>query len=347
MKVGPRRAPAVLNSYSLTGDLLSFDRCALQYRLFTRTGVRQSHPVQQWYGNFLHLGMRRAYEAWRDDEDLARFRWSDPLEGPYGELAEVVTNRLRADGLFRPSSMGVQAEQRLLRAIRVLGPLIYPLIKEAEVRLSALRQAPASEGDGDIVYQITGVVDVLAATRFSTDTDNPLVANILARLPGVKVTGEEREVILDYKGVARDDMDSAVEMARRQILTYAWLRNRRQQGRVVAAGAVVFVNELLPAGADPNVDPTPDELGPVLDQVIEPIAVTGDRPEEGARFFDERVEQIEAAQAAETPGVPLDTIWKPTPHKQTCVACDARYTCPTSAVQRPAGVTGVFAPEAP
>ena len=56
---------------------------------------------------------------------------------------------------------------------------------------------------------------------------------------------------------------------------------------------------------------------------------------------------IEAAQAAETPGAPLDTIWKPTPHKQTCVACDARYTCPTSAVQRPAGVTGVFAPEAP
>src|ERR1700742_3534933 len=106
MRVGPRSAPVLLSSYSLTGDLLSFDRCALQYRLFTRTGVRQSHPVQQWYGNFLHLGMRRAYDKWREDPDLTRFRWAEPLEGDYEELVGVVTARLQADGLFRPASMG-------------------------------------------------------------------------------------------------------------------------------------------------------------------------------------------------------------------------------------------------
>src|SRR5262245_13488557 len=178
MRVGPRQAPVLLDSYSLTGDLVSFDRCALQYRLFTRTGVRQSHPVQQWYGNFLHLGMRRAYDAWRSDPDMARFVWSDPLAGDYGDLVELVTGRLRADGLFRPSSMGVQAEQRLLRAVRVLGPLIFPLVKEAEVRLSAVRQVTTSNGNDEVVYQITGVVDVLGATKFTTETNNPLVANI-------------------------------------------------------------------------------------------------------------------------------------------------------------------------
>lgn len=347
MRVGPRRAPVVLNSYSLTGDLLNFDRCPLQYRLFTRTGIRQSHPVQQWYGNFLHLGMRTAYDAWRSDHDLTRFRWEDPLAGPYGDLVEMVTSRLRADGLFRPSTMGIQAEQRLLRAIRVLGPLIFPLIKEAEVQLSAVRQAEAANGADQVAYQITGVVDVLAATKFTTDTDNPLVANIMGRLVGLDGTGEELEVILDYKGIARDAVKDAVEMAGRQILTYAWLRNRRQQKEVVAAGAVVFVNDLLPSGADPNVDPTPDELRALLNRVIEPIAVKGGLPEQAAKFFDERVERIEASQALERTGAALETIWPPKPDKKTCVACDARYHCPTSAVQRPRGVTGAFSPDAP
>ena len=96
--------------------------------------------------------------------DMTRFIWSEPVAGDYGELVKLGGGRLRAEGLFRPSSMGVQAEQRLLRAIRVLGPLIFPLIKEAEVRLSAIRQALASNGTDEVVYQVTGVVDVLGAT---------------------------------------------------------------------------------------------------------------------------------------------------------------------------------------
>jgi hypothetical protein len=336
----------MLNSYSLTGDLLSFDRCPLQYRLFTRTGVRQSHPVQQWYGNFLHLGMRRAYDAWRVNPDMTRFLWSEPLEGDYGELVEVVTARLRADGLFRPATMGVIAEKRLLRAIRVLGPMVFPLIKEAEVKLSAVRQAQTVQGE-EIAYQITGVVDVLAATRFTSDTDNPLVAFLLDRLDGLGPTGDELEVILDYKGIARKEVADAGEMAGRQILTYSWLRNRRMQKEVVAAGAVVFVNDLLAKGGDPNVDPTSEELLGLLDKVIVPVAVSGSLPEVAAEFFDARVEQIEAAQSEEADGTDLEESWPPRPAKRTCVACDARYHCTSSAANRPKGMSGVFAPAAP
>jgi hypothetical protein len=346
MRVGPRPAPVILNSYSLTGDLLSFDRCPLQYRLFTRTGVRQSHPVQQWYGNFLHLGMRRAYDAWKENPDLTRFLWSEPLAGDYGELVEAVTARLQADGLFRPSSMGAIAENRLLRAIRVLGPLVFPLIKEAEVKLSAVRQAETEQGE-EIAYQITGVVDVLAATRFTSDTDNPLVAYVMKRLDELGNTDEELEVILDYKGIARGEVDDAGEMASRQILTYSWLRNRRLRKKVVAAGAVVFVNDLLAAGDDPNVDPTDEELDELLDQAIVPVAVGGSLPEEAAEFFDARVEQIEAAQVQEAEGAVLEESWPPRPKKRTCVACDARYHCPSSAANRPKRVVGVFAPAAP
>ncbi len=340
-----RPAPVLLPSYSLTGDLLSYDRCAYQYRLFTRTGVRQSHPVQQWYGNFLHMGMRRAYDLWRNDgEEPKGFLWSDPLMPPFEDLVEHITRRLRALGLFRPASMGEIAEQRLVRAIRVLGPLIFPLIKEAEVRLAALRQEASTEHEPETIYQITGVVDVLASTPFAVAADNPLVAEVLRRageVPG----GEELEVILDYKGIARADIEDMLETAQRQILTYAWLRNRRVGRSVVTAGAVVFVNDLLDCDGDPNVDPTPAELEHLLHAAIEPVVVTTDSPEEAAQFFDKRVREIEARQALEGTA-PLAEIWVPRPHHATCIACDARYHCPESDVEKPDGA-GAFAPDAP
>ena len=336
----------LLPSYSLTGDLLSYDRCAYQYRLFTRTGVRQSHPVQQWYGNFLHMGMRHAYDLWRSEEDEPMsFVWADPLVPPFAELVEHVTRRLRALGLFRPASMGEIAEQRLVRAIRVLGPLIFPLIKEAEVRLAAVRHATGAEHEPETIYQITGVVDVLASTRFAAAADNPLVAEVLRGVGDIPAS-EELEVIVDYKGIARADIEDMLETAERQILTYAWLRNRRVGGSVVTAGAVVFVNDLLAGDGDPNVDPTATELEDLLRAAIEPVVVTTGSPEDAAQFFDERVREIEARQQLEGTA-PLDEIWVPRPHHATCVACDARYHCPESDVEKPEGVHGVFAPDAP
>ena len=187
---------------------------------------------------------------------------------------------------------------------------------------------------------------MLGATKFTTEADNPLVTNIICRLPALKLSDDELEVILDYKEIARNAVNDPVTMASQQILTYSWLRNRRAQREIVAAGAVVFVNDLLPDGADPNADPSPRELDALLNQAIEPIGVSGTLPEQAVRFFDTRVERIEAAQTEED-----------RPTSRTGLAADAReadlrrlrrrYHCPKSAVQRPAGVNGIFAPDAP
>ena len=109
-------------------------------------------------------------------------------------------------------------------------------------------------------------------------------------------------------------MNDPVTMASQQILTYSWLRNRRAQREIVAAGAVVFVNDLLPDGADPNADPSPRELDALLNQAIEPIGVSGTLPEQAVRFFDTRVERIEAAQTEE----------EDRPTSRTGLAADAR-----------------------
>lgn len=131
-----RRRLREIPSYSLTGDLLSYERCPLQYRYFTRGKVHESHPVQRWYGQFLHRGMRGAYESYRrGSSSPLEFQWSDPLTSPTDQLLEATKQSLRAEGIHRPGTLSIVAEQRLIRSIRVLGPLIYPLVKEAEVRL--------------------------------------------------------------------------------------------------------------------------------------------------------------------------------------------------------------------
>jgi len=54
MALSVRPPVQVLPSYSLTSDLLGFLRCGLQYR-YTRLGnLPSSHPVQLWYGQFIH-----------------------------------------------------------------------------------------------------------------------------------------------------------------------------------------------------------------------------------------------------------------------------------------------------
>ena len=70
------------------------------------------------------------------------------------------------------------AEKRLLRTIRLLGTHLFPLIERSEVRLSGVRScsSPATE-----LYQVTGVVDVLAVARFGEPGTNMLVDLIRER----------------------------------------------------------------------------------------------------------------------------------------------------------------------
>src|SRR5215217_8507155 len=100
MQLSKRPVTYTLPSYSLTGDLLGFLRCGLQYR-YTRIGhLPPTRPVQIWFGQFMHGVLEEAYRQY----DAARKAGYDNRP-PWSEervesICESIKDRLAAQNLF-------------------------------------------------------------------------------------------------------------------------------------------------------------------------------------------------------------------------------------------------------
>lgn len=81
-----------LPSYSLTGDLLGFLRCGLQYR-YTRVGnLPPSHPVQLWFGQFIHAVLEESYRQVKEAKSNIPPWPQDKLDG----IMDRIDRRLAA-----------------------------------------------------------------------------------------------------------------------------------------------------------------------------------------------------------------------------------------------------------
>ncbi|HDL10022.1 MAG TPA: hypothetical protein ENG39_02050 [Candidatus Omnitrophica bacterium] len=271
MPLSVRGQPYKIPEYSLTGDLLAYLTCPLQYRYHNKASLPPSTPVQLWFGEFIHSVMEEAYLEWQEEQQRRRFPWKwDP------EIREIelrINQRLRARGLNPPprlfcpydSSYTGQgwcpdanhphrliASKRAEAAINTWGQHLFPLIDEAEVRLKGIRPMPNYQAGISRCnyYGITGVADVISSVNLRNAPSGNLILHYLhqnAELQQIitNLTSPEYEIIIDYKGMRRPSInDPAWEYHEWQILTYAWLRSQQPQSRPIVAGIVFYLNEL-------------------------------------------------------------------------------------------------------
>ncbi len=250
-----------LPSYSLTGDLLGFLRCGLQYR-YTRIGrLPASRPVQQWFGEFIHGVLEEAFRRYRDSVIKGTPSLPPWPAAELDDIRKLIKARLGARGLYAWSpDLEVLGNDRATTAVQELGPHLFPLIHRAEVRLTGARLLPAIQSQLQFRvadrYEMVGVVDVVTHVELANPSlaTNPIVGALMTGL-GLGLP-PKFEVIVDYKGMRRPAVpkpgakNGLWTQYEWQLQTYGELRRTQPDALAVVAGVLLYVNELHPTRSD-------------------------------------------------------------------------------------------------
>ncbi len=285
MKLPSKSKPYMIPEYSLTGDLLSFLTCNLQYRYQNKGTLPPSKPVQRWFGEFIHGVLEEAYLEW--DYKKTSFPW-DWLED-IRPIEEQIDLRLQTRGLY-PSdedlffSMSNHPEVEYLnehdhkklasaraeKAINIWGKHLFPLIDSSEHLIKGVRPMPNFDKhrSRSNYYGINGVVDVLTSMKINDleqsnlDNYDNMIIEYLKRNPDFQKRvresdSEDYEIIIDYKGMKRpptsigdSKAEDKWETHKQQILTYSWLRSKQEDAKPIVAGIIFYLNELVPSKED-------------------------------------------------------------------------------------------------
>lgn len=173
MKLSTKSKEYIIPEYSLTGDLLSFLTCNLQYRYQNKGDLPPSMPVQLWFGEFIHGTLEEAFLKWKNlpKEKKSDFPWD--WEEDIKPIEELITGRLKINGLYPPieyqDNYGPKDNiysARVERSINLWGPHLFPLIDDSEVLIKGIREMPIEGDDArSEYYSINGVVDVLSSLK--------------------------------------------------------------------------------------------------------------------------------------------------------------------------------------
>jgi len=372
MSLSVKKPPYVIPSYSLTGDLLSYLTCGLQYRYHNRGALPPSTPVQLWFGEFIHGVMEEAFLRWKTRQESFPWAWKPTV----WEIEEYVDRRrLRPKGLVPPPNLfdATGRTQRLASrraqiAINTWGPHLFPLIETAEVKLKGVRPLNVAgiRARADY-YEVQGIVDVLTRVSLgNAASTNEIVLALERRLGKLRDYGPEFEVIVDYKGMRRPGTNQREwNQFEWQLRTYSWLRQAQPTARPVAAGIVLFLNELEPSAEDmkalkeelrsrgTDVTPEGDDRTAIdrwkpkasvpplsaalrMSRSIHVVSMSSDLITRGLTEFDRVVGQIETAVYSEVTGNGITQAWvgtylasgNPEPEDRVCTACDFQPFCP-------------------
>ncbi len=287
MKLPSRSKKYMIPEYSLTGDLLSFLTCNLQYRYQNKGTLPPSKPVQRWFGEFIHGVLEEAYLQWDLNNKSFPWDWKSDIR----PIEDMIDIRLQVSGLYPydedlfysllNSELELEdlnehdhkklASARAEKAINIWGPHLFPLINSSELLIKGIRKMPNYDENisRSNYYGINGVVDVLSSLKINknlnqTNLDNydNMIVEFLKKDKKFQQkianhnAGDEYEIIIDYKGMKRppqqskDDFNNPWENHKQQILTYSWLRSQQEDAKPIFAGIVFYLNELVPSKED-------------------------------------------------------------------------------------------------
>ncbi len=368
MTVLPTRQPTfTVPKYSITGDIISFKRCGLQYRYLNYSALPPSRPIQMWFGEFIHSVLELAVRNFQEGH-LGNLPW--PADTIVSEICDPVSARLAAEGKTpRSRAAEENARNRAIVAINKLGPLLFPLVDATEVNVSGTRHMPQQSQFRAKYFEVTGRIDVVSSLRLADESTagNPIAKLIHASLPSV-VSADPFEILVDYKGTRRPPTDSEeAELYERQLQTYAWLRTQQPESLPVRAGMVVFINELLPSQADmvklsediahnrtevlPGSNSTDQRIvlgsrrgeSPYglswefrLARALKVVPVERSHQDEALSAFDDVVGEIESSVHKEVEAGSIQQSWQARPADETCIACDFQTVCRESPYAGPA-----------
>ncbi|AEG17841.1 PD-(D/E)XK nuclease family protein [Methanobacterium paludis] len=270
MALSVRSKPYIIPEYSLTGDLLSYLTCGLQYRYQNKGTLPPAMPIQLWFGDFIHGVMEEAYLRW-DEHDWKDFPWD--WETQIRDIELEIDKRMRSRGLQPPANLfcpfkaedenqglcpdhnhphKLVASIRAEAAINTWGPHLFPLIDDSEVKLKGIRDMPHYQKgtSRSNYYGITGIIDVLSSVKLDEASDKNLIIKYLHQNPVFQYKLEnlekpEYEIIVDYKGMQRPPINSpSWQHHQWQVLTYSWLRSMQPESSEVLVGILFYLNEL-------------------------------------------------------------------------------------------------------
>ncbi|MDL2270863.1 PD-(D/E)XK nuclease family protein [Methanobrevibacter sp. OttesenSCG-928-I08] len=274
MKLSARTKAYMIPEYSLTGDLLSFLTCNLQYRYQNKGTLPPSMPIQLWFGEFIHGIMEESYIKWENGQKEFPWDWKTQIR----PIEDMIDLRLQVRGLYPPPTQFYStvneenviltddheriASARAIESINKWGPHLFPLIDSAEVLIKGIRDMPNYDKDKSRsnYYGINGVIDVLSSININEllkedESENKIInylknnKHFMDNISSLK--DENYEVIIDYKGMKRPSLDSSNWIHHKwQILTYAWLRQKQEESSKVIAGIIFYLNELVPSTED-------------------------------------------------------------------------------------------------
>lgn len=387
-----RRPIELVPNYSLTGDLLSYMRCGLQYRYQSGSALPPSRPVQMWFGEFIHGIMETAYRLWVATP--APFPWPctpTPFNSPtpanraahdIGTIGDLVEATLTAAGKSpRSRDLRDSGYRRAELAVNEIGPALFPLIRSVEERVIGTRPLvmPAGVVGRARMYELHGVMDVLSSVTVAGTANNVICDAVRAAVPNLP---DGAEIIVDYKGSRRPPTTCPPTVSdywaqgNWQLQMYAWLRSQQPGAAPVAAGVLLYVNELAlslhdvaplqrevarghtdacpPAGSQddyllrtwrPGAGVPAFGAAFRMARVIRVVPITPPSITQALGQFDSVVVDVESCVAREAQHGAIIAHWPAQGDDSTCDACDFRHFCPSPASGRTPGAN--YTPPAP